>query len=360
MQQDFEFMARALELARRGWYTTHPNPRVGCVIVKDGHILSEGWHAKAGAAHAEVAALQNIASAQGATAYVTLEPCSHFGKTPPCCDALIAAGITRVVAAMTDPNPLVSGAGFKRLEAAGIQLTTGILQDQAEALNRGFIQRMRTGLPWVRTKLAMSLDGRTATASGESKWITLPEARTDVQRLRAESSAILTGIETVLADDPCLNPRVEFEHALPIRVILDSHLRLPPTAKMRSQPGKILVFTGSEDRQKTAKLEDAGFEIHPIVLMNSRLDLKAVLTHLGKLQINELLIEAGPTLNGAMLEHNLLNEGIIYMAPSLLGDGGRGLFSMPSLHNLTEKKRVHWQEIRAVGTDLRLSFNFPN
>lgn len=352
-------MARALELARRGWYTTDPNPRVGCVLVKNNRIIAEGWHAKAGGAHAEVAALQQLASAQGATAYVTLEPCSHYGKTPPCSDALIAAGITRVVAAMTDPNPLVSGMGLKKLEAAGIQVTVGLLQDQAERLNRGFIKRMRTGLPFVRCKLAMSLDGRTAMASGESQWITSPEARADVQRLRAESSAILTGINTVLADDPSMNARVDFEHAAPIRVILDSRLRLPVTAKMRSITGRILVLTGSEDAQKTARLEQAGFEVYRLPLVQNRLDLQAVLAFLGRQQINEVLVEAGPTLNGAFLADNLPDEGVVYMAPTLLGDSGRGLFSIPGLQRMQDKKNLQWREVRAVGADLRLTFKFP-
>lgn len=353
-------MARALELARQGWYTTSPNPRVGCVIVKEGKIIAEGWHARAGQAHAEVAALQTLESAQGATAYVTLEPCSHFGKTPPCSDALIAAGIRRVVAAMCDPNPLVAGRGLQKLRDAGIQVEVGLLQEQAKLLNRGFIKRMRTGLPLVRCKMAMSLDGRTSMASGESQWISSAASRADVQRLRAESSAILTGIETILTDDPSMNARVDFEHIPPIRVILDSSLRMPLTAKMRSTPGRILILTGSEDKTKITLLEQAGFEVHCLPLLDGRLNLSDTLIFLGQQQVNEILIEAGPTLNGAFLKENLLDEGIVYIAPTLMGDSARGLFHLPELQQMSEKKQLHWQQIRAVGPDLRLTFTIAH
>ena len=242
-RQDAFYMARAIQLAKRGRYTTDPNPRVGCVLVRDDIIIGEGWHVKAGLGHAEVEALKNVLDAQGATAYVTLEPCSHHGKTPPCCDALITAGIKRVVAAMQDPNPRVSGRGLENLRAAGIEVSCGVLQEDAIALNRGFIKRMTENRPFVRSKLAMSLDGRTAMASGESKWITSTEARTDVHRLRAESSAILTGINTVLSDDPALNARVDFDVMQPIRVVLDSGLSMPVTAQMAKLPGRSLVLT---------------------------------------------------------------------------------------------------------------------
>ena len=242
-RHDAFYMARAIQLAKRGRYTTDPNPRVGCVLVRDDVIIGEGWHVKAGLGHAEVEALKNVRDAQGATAYVTLEPCSHHGKTPPCCDALITAGIKRVVAAMQDPNPQVSGRGLENLKAAGIEVSCGVLQEDAIALNRGFIKRMTENRPFVRSKLAMSLDGRTAMASGESKWITSAEARADVHRLRAESSAILTGINTVLADDPALNARVDFDVVQPIRVVLDSGLSMPVTAQMAKLPGRSLVLT---------------------------------------------------------------------------------------------------------------------
>ncbi|MFI3136875.1 MAG: bifunctional diaminohydroxyphosphoribosylaminopyrimidine deaminase/5-amino-6-(5-phosphoribosylamino)uracil reductase RibD [Methylococcaceae bacterium] len=358
MQQDAIFMARAIQLARLGRYTTDPNPRVGCVLVKDAQIIAEGWHARAGQGHAEVVALQQIETAQGATAYVTLEPCSHFGKTPPCCDALIAAGVARVVVAMQDPNPLVAGAGLKKLQAAGITVDAGLMQCDAEQLNRGFIKRMRTGLPFVCTKLAMSLDGRTAMASGESKWITSSQAREDVQRLRAASSAILTGINTVLSDDPALNARVDFPVTQPVRVVLDSRLAMPVHAKMGALPGRSLILTGSIDQVKIKALQAVGFEVHTLPLKNARLDLTAVLVFLGQQQINDVLVEAGATLNGALLAEGLLDEGVVYMAPSIMGDAGRGLFSMPQLQRMLDKKNVQWQDVRRVGADLRLTITF--
>jgi diaminohydroxyphosphoribosylaminopyrimidine deaminase/5-amino-6-(5-phosphoribosylamino)uracil reductase len=242
VSQDTFYMARAIQLAKNGRYTTDPNPCVGCVLVKNDVVVGEGWHVKAGLGHAEVEALKNVRDANGATAYVTLEPCSHQGKTPPCCDALIKAGVSRVVVAMQDPNPLVSGRGLEKLKAAGCEVTCGVLQEDALALNRGFIKRMTENRPFVRSKLAMSLDGRTAMASGESKWITSAEARADVHRLRAESSAILTGINTVLADDPALNARVDRDVVQPVRVVLDSGLNMPVTARMAKLAGRSLIL----------------------------------------------------------------------------------------------------------------------
>ncbi|MGZ5076118.1 MAG: bifunctional diaminohydroxyphosphoribosylaminopyrimidine deaminase/5-amino-6-(5-phosphoribosylamino)uracil reductase RibD, partial [Methylobacter sp.] len=242
--RDAFYMAQAIALAKKGRYTTDPNPRVGCVLVRDDTVIGQGWHAKAGQGHAEVEALKNLADAKGATAYVTLEPCSHHGRTPPCSDALIKAGVSRVVAAMQDPNPKVSGRGLAKLEAAGIEVVCGVLQDDALSLNRGFIKRMTDNRPFVRSKLAMSLDGRTAMASGESKWITSDQARADVHRLRAESSAILTGINTVLADDPALTARIDEEVLQPVRVVLDTHLQMPVTAQMVKLPGRSLILTG--------------------------------------------------------------------------------------------------------------------
>jgi diaminohydroxyphosphoribosylaminopyrimidine deaminase/5-amino-6-(5-phosphoribosylamino)uracil reductase len=358
VQQDAVFMARAIQLARLGRYTTDPNPRVGCVLVKNAQVIAEGWHVKAGSAHAEVVALQQTASAQGATAYVTLEPCSHFGLTPPCCDALLAAGVTRVVVAMQDPNPLVAGAGLKKLRDAGIDVTVGLMQNEAEQLNRGFIKRMRTGRPFVRTKLAMSLDGRTAMASGESQWITSSEARQDVQRLRAESSAILTGINTVLSDNPSLNARVDFPVTQPLRVVLDSQLTMPVSAKLATLPGRSLILTGSQDSSKIIPLQQAGFEVYTLPLRHGRIDLTAVLTFLGQQQVNELLVEAGPTLNGALLTENLLDEAVVYMAPAIMGDGGRGLFNLPELQRMVDKRHVQWRDVRRVGADLRVTITF--
>ena len=355
-RQDAFYMARAIQLAKKGRYTTDPNPRVGCVIVRDDAVIGEGWHAKAGLAHAEVEALKNVPDARGATAYVTLEPCSHHGKTPPCCDALISAGISRVVAAMQDPNPLVAGKGLKKLKAAGIDVSCGVLQDDAARLNRGFINRMTKNRPFVRSKLAMSLDGRTAMASGESKWITSAEARADVHRLRAESSAILTGINTVLADDPALNARVDFEVVQPVKVVLDSELNMPPTAQMAKLPGRSLILTCSPDEQKREALQAAGFEVHQLVANNGRLDLHAVMAFLAQQQINELLVEAGSVLNGALLAEGLVDEWVIYMAPCILGDQGRGLFHLPGLLSMEDKKSLTFRDVRQIGPDLKLTF----
>ncbi|MFU8788265.1 MAG: bifunctional diaminohydroxyphosphoribosylaminopyrimidine deaminase/5-amino-6-(5-phosphoribosylamino)uracil reductase RibD [Methylobacter sp.] len=354
--RDTFYMARALYLARKGRYTTDPNPRVGCVLVKNDIIIGEGWHVKAGCAHAEVEALKNTPDARGATAYVTLEPCSHFGRTPPCCDALVNAGISRVVVAMQDPNPQVSGSGLARLQAAGIEVICGVLQDEASALNRGFIKRMTEQRPFVRSKLAMSLDGRTAMASGESKWITSAEARADVQRLRAESSAILTGINTVLADDPALNARVEFDVLQPIRVVLDTQLKMPLTAQMATLPGRSLILTCSEDEQKQQALQQAGFEVYQLGANNGRLNLQAVMAFLGQQQINELLVEAGSVLNGALLAEGLIDEYVIYMAPCILGDQGRGLFNLPGLQLMADKKQLKLCDVRQVGSDLKLTY----
>ncbi|MDP2904533.1 MAG: bifunctional diaminohydroxyphosphoribosylaminopyrimidine deaminase/5-amino-6-(5-phosphoribosylamino)uracil reductase RibD [Methylovulum sp.] len=354
MNADTFYMARALQLAKNGLYTTKPNPRVGCVLVRDNVIIGEGWHVKAGLPHAEIEALKTVPNAKGATAYVTLEPCSHHGKTPPCCDALINAGISRVVAAMQDPNPLVSGRGLERLKSVGIEVVVGVLEDDARALNRGFITRMTQNRPFVRSKLAMSLDGRTALASGESKWITSEEARADVHRLRAESPAILTGINTVLADDPALNARVGFDAVQPVRVVLDTHLQMPPTAQMAKLPGRSLILTCSNDVAKQQLLQQAGFEVYQLAEKNARLDLHDVMRFLATQQINEVLVEAGSVLNGALLAENLLDELIVYMAPCVLGDQGRGLFHLPDMLAMADKKMLKLLDVRQVGGDLRL------
>jgi diaminohydroxyphosphoribosylaminopyrimidine deaminase/5-amino-6-(5-phosphoribosylamino)uracil reductase len=353
--QDAYFMAKALQLAKLGRFSADPNPRVGCVLVKDGVIIGEGFHVKAGQAHAEIVALNNTVNTQGATAYVTLEPCSHQGKTPPCCDALINAGITRVVAAMQDPNPLVSGRGLEKLKAADIAVVCGVLQEEARILNRGFIKRMTEHRPFVRSKLAMSLDGRTAMASGESKWITSQAARTDVHQIRAESSAILTGINTVLADDPALTARIDEAVEQPIRVVLDSNLNMPLTAQMAKLAGRSLILTCSSNEAKRQALQTVGFEVYTLPAKNGQLDLQAVLSFLAEQQINELLVEAGSLLNGALLAEDLVDEWIIYMAPCVLGDQGRGLFTMPSLQSMADKKNFRFQEVRAVGPDLKLT-----
>jgi len=355
-QQDAFYMAQAIHLAKRGRYTTDPNPRVGCVLVRDGRVIGEGWHVKAGQGHAEVEALKNAPDAKGATAYVTLEPCSHHGKTPPCCDALINAGVSRVVVAMQDPNPQVSGSGLEKLKAAGIEVSCGLLQEDALALNRGFIKRMTENRPFVRSKLAMSLDGRTAMASGESKWITSAEARADVHRLRAESSAILTGVNTVLADDPALNARVDWEIVQPVRVVLDAQLRMPVAAQMVKLFGRSLILTCSQDEQKQQVLQQAGFEVYQLPGKDGRLDLHAVMDFLSRQQINELLVEAGSILNGALLAEGLVDEWVVYMAPCILGDQGRGLFNLPGLQQMADKKNLKLRDVRQVGQDLKLTY----
>ncbi len=357
--QDTVYMARAIQLAKRGRFTTDPNPRVGCVLVRDDVVIGEGWHVEAGLGHAEVEALKNVQDAQGATAYVTLEPCSHHGRTPPCCDALIKAGVSRVVAAMQDPNPQVSGRGLEKLKAAGIQVTCGVLAEDARALNRGFIKRMTENRPFVRSKLAMSLDGRTAFVSGESKWITSAEARADVHKLRAECSAILTGINTVLADDPALNARVDWDVVQPVRVVLDSGLNMPVTAQMASVPGRSLILTCSRDEYKRDALQDAGFEVYRLADKNARLDLHEVMNFLAGQQINELLVEAGPILNGALLAEGLVDEWVVYMAPCILGDEGRGLFIVPGLQSMADKKNLKLCDVRQIGPDLKLTLTPP-
>lgn len=354
--QDAAFMARALKLAQNGLYTTDPNPHVGCVLVKHGEIIAEGWTQRAGYAHAEVDALSRAGDARGATAYVTLEPCSHQGKTGPCTDALIAAGVSRVVAAMQDPNPLVSGRGLQQLAAAGIEVACGVLQSEAENLNRGFFKRMSQGLPWIRSKLAMSLDARTAMACGESQWITSPQSRQDVQRWRAASSAVLTGIETVLADDPSLSARVDFDVVQPVKVVLDSRLRIPLATRMLQDAAEVWIVTSSSDSVKRQRLLDAGYKVFQVDATAGRTDLHQVCKLLAERQINTVWVEAGATLNGALLNSGLVDEWLIYMAPSVLGDSGRGLFRTPELQRLQDKKKLYLAEARQVGPDLRLLY----
>lgn len=352
---DQRFVARALQLAERGLFTTDPNPRVGCVLVKNGEVIGEGWHQRAGEPHAEINALQVAGEqAKDATAYITLEPCCHHGRTPPCSVALIAAGVSRVVVAMQDPNPQVAGQGLAQLEKAGIETHSGVMQAQAEALNPGFINRMSQGRPYVRGKLAMSLDGRTAMASGESQWITGTEARQDVQRLRARSSAIVTGIGTVLADAPSLTARVDEEVVQPLRVVLDSQLQMPITAKVLTLPGQTLVLTVSNDEQKANALREAGAEVEVLTENNGRVDLNTVMDCLARRQINEVLVEAGATLCGAFLQAGLFDELVVYMAPMILGNEARGLLNLPGLDKLAQAVKLEIVDVRAVGNDWRL------
>lgn len=361
---DHRFMARALQLAARGLYTTDPNPRVGCVLVRDGDIVGEAWHQRAGEPHAEPLALRQAgASAQGATAYVTLEPCSHFGRTPPCADALIAAGVSRVVVAMQDPNPLVAGQGLERLQQAGIAVECGVLEAQATALNPGFIQRMRVGRPFVRLKLAMSLDGRTAMRSGESQWITGSAARADVQRLRARSSAIITGIDSVCLDDPQLTVRdpdllSEGTALQPLRVVLDSHLRLSPSARVLQVPGKVLLVTSDQvaPAQVAALASDNVDRLALPLDDQGRIPLAPVLQHLAQsCQSNEVLVETGATLAGSFMAQGLVDELVVYMAPTLLGSDARPLLQMP-LTQMAQQQRLQLTDVRHFGDDLRLTY----
>jgi diaminohydroxyphosphoribosylaminopyrimidine deaminase/5-amino-6-(5-phosphoribosylamino)uracil reductase len=357
-------MAEAIELAARGVYTTHPNPNVGCVIVSQGTVVGRGWHAYAGGPHAEVFALREAGErARGAEVYVTLEPCSHQGRTPPCADALIAAGVGRVVAAMQDPNPRVAGRGLERLKAAGIAVETGLLEAQARALNPGYIARLTRGRPWVRLKLAASLDGRTAMASGESQWITGDAARQDVQRLRARSSAIVTGVATVLADDPSMNVRLAAAQLCgvepvrqPVRVIMDSRLRTPPGARLLGLPGETLVLTGNGDRDAWQPLQAAGADVALLPCDDrGRLDPGAVLDLLAQRELNEVLLECGPTLAGAFMAAGLVDELVLYLAPHLMGDAARGLFALPGLEKMLDRIELDWIDVRQVGADLRVT-----
>lgn len=352
---DSHWMGRALQLAERGLYGASPNPRVGCVLVKDGVMVGEGWHERAGEPHAEVNALRMAGGkARGATAYVTLEPCSHHGRTPPCADALIAAGVSRVVAAVQDPNPQVAGSGLARLRAAGISVSSGLMEVAARELNIGFFARMTRGLPWVRSKIAASLDGRTALASGASKWITGEAARQDVQRLRARSCVVVTGIGTVLADDPQLNVRGIETPRQPLRVVVDTALRLPLQSRMLQQGG-LVIYTASHDAEKAAALEQAGAQVKTLPGSNGQVDLADVIRDLGSLGCNEALLETGAKLNGKMLQLGLIDELVLYLAPHLLGDMARGIAALGELASLKQRIELEWGDIRQVGCDLRIS-----
>jgi diaminohydroxyphosphoribosylaminopyrimidine deaminase/5-amino-6-(5-phosphoribosylamino)uracil reductase len=355
MSPDREPMARALALAARGLHTAHPNPRVGCVLVKDGAVVGEGWHARTGEAHAEVHALAAAGErARGATAYVSLEPCAHHGRTPPCVDALIAAGVRRVVVACGDPFEHVDGQGLARLRAAGIEVVEGVLEDEARELNRGFFSRIQRGRPWVRLKLAMSLDGRTGLPDGRSQWITGEAARADVQRWRARSSAILTGIGTVLGDDPHLSVRLPegepFQPAL--RVVLDTALRTPPTARVLDDVAPTLLI-GDEAIVRDRRL--GGFAgIAGVPRRGRSLDLAAVLALLADRQVNELQVEAGPRLAGAFVAQGLADEILLYVNPSLLGDASLPLLALAAPAELTARSRWRFHDVAPVGEDLRL------
>ncbi|HEX5629731.1 MAG TPA: bifunctional diaminohydroxyphosphoribosylaminopyrimidine deaminase/5-amino-6-(5-phosphoribosylamino)uracil reductase RibD [Usitatibacteraceae bacterium] len=358
--EDHALMARALALAARGRDTATPNPNVGCVIARGGRILGEGWHARAGEAHAEAMALAACREgAGGATVYVTLEPCSHQGRTPPCADALAAARVGRVVAALEDPNPLVKGKGFARLRAAGIAVETGLLAAEAREAHLGFLARMSRGRPWMRLKCAASLDGRIALANGESRWITGEAARRDVHLIRARSCAMLTGIGTVLRDDPELTVRHVPCSRQPRRVVIDSRLELPPHARiLAGEPP--LVLTVSEDGARRRALEALGAEVVTVPAEGRKTDLAAVARLLAERGFNEVTVETGAKLNGSLLRAGLVDEIVLYLAPLLMGDAAQGLFALPEFAALGEAPRARVVDVRAVGADLRLTARLEN
>jgi diaminohydroxyphosphoribosylaminopyrimidine deaminase/5-amino-6-(5-phosphoribosylamino)uracil reductase len=350
-------MARALRLAARGQYTAHPNPMVGCVVVVDGKVVGEGWHEKAGAEHAEINALRAAGDkAAGATVYVTLEPCAHQGKTPPCAEALVEAGVARVVGATEDPFDKVAGRGFERLREAGIDVQVGLMQAAAEALNTGFISRVTRGRPYVRLKVAASLDGATAMASGESQWITGSASRHDVQKLRARSGAIMTGIGTVLADDPSLNVRdksIDTQGKQPLRVVLDSRLRMPLAATMLTLPGETLVCCTSAEN--AGALEEAGAEVREFGAHGDAVSVFEVLAALAERGVNDVLVEAGPKLAGYLVEKELVDELVIYQAPHIMGSNTRGMFATPAWTALADRRSLDIVDVRKVGDDTRIT-----
>jgi diaminohydroxyphosphoribosylaminopyrimidine deaminase / 5-amino-6-(5-phosphoribosylamino)uracil reductase len=355
---DHRYMARALELAGRGLYTATPNPRVGCVIVHDGAVAGEGWHERAGAAHAEVNALAAAGSrARGATAYVTLEPCVHQGRTGPCTEALIKAGVVRVVAAMQDPNPLVSGKGSEQLQRSGIRVETGLFGDEARELNVGFVSRMTRGLPWVRLKVAASLDGKTALANGRSQWITGEAARRDGHHWRARACAVLTGAGTVRDDDPRLTVRDVPTTRQPLRVVVDSKLETPPAAKIL-EGGGVLVAAAREDKAKIAALRAKGAEV--IVMPNNegKVELGDLFRELGRREMNEVHVEAGLRLNGSLLREGFVDELLVYLAPSIIGDKAQGMFELPELADLAGRRQLVIRDLCAVGSDIRVRARF--
>lgn len=363
---DTTYMAEAVRLAQRGLYTTDPNPRVGCVLVKGSDVVGRGWHIKAGEGHAEVNALADAGDlAKGATAYVTLEPCSHFGKTPPCAEALVDAGISRVVAAMEDPNPEVAGKGFRLLREAGVDVSVGVLEAEARKLNLGFIKRMQDDLPYVRIKMAVSVDGRTAMASGESQWITGAAARSDVQRLRARSSAIVSGIGTIIDDDAALTVRPKelglknaetIAQRQPLRVIMDSHARLSPQAKLLEQDGDILWVVSESVQLEADIAEQPNLDV--LALSDADVsghNLMPVLRELARRGCNEVLVEAGATLVGEFIQQELWDELVVYMAPKLMGSEARPLASLP-LDKMSESVELDLIDLRMVGQDIRFTY----
>jgi diaminohydroxyphosphoribosylaminopyrimidine deaminase/5-amino-6-(5-phosphoribosylamino)uracil reductase len=377
---DHQCMATALKLAARGLFSPHPNPRVGCVITKGQNILGRGWHEFAGGPHAEIAALRDAREdVKGSTAYITLEPCSHHGRTPPCTEALLSAGISRVVVASADPDPQVNGQGVKKLRNAGLTVDTGLMADQAEALNPGFFMRIRKGRPWVRVKSAISLDGRTALLNGESKWISSEASRRDVQKWRARSAAVLTGIGTVLADNPAMNVRLDRKNGKnwqpgqneqnwqpgrhgqdgqapsrqPLRIIADSRWRIPPGSRILADPATAII-AGTRDVAVPPELAATGAQCISLPARAGRTDLVALFSRLAEMELNEIQVEAGAHLCGALLKDRLVDELLIYQAPQLLGEGGPGPFNFGPLESMDERTHLKLLETRRLGNDLRL------
>ena len=342
-------MQRAIDLAHNSLYLSEPNPRVGCVIARDGAVIAEGWTQRAGQAHAEIHALNSIkGQAKGTDVYVTLEPCSHHGRTGPCVDALIEAGVARVFAAMQDPNPKVKGEGFRKLKAAGIEVVQGLCEDRVKKLNPGFIRRMQTGRPLVRAKIAASLDGRTANGKGESKWITGEAARQDVQHWRGRSGAIVTGIGTVLADDPSMNVRLDTDVVQPLRVITDSSLRTPENAKILNQPGMALLVASAQ------AAAEPRHDVEVWQCGDKHVSLSQLVDELGRRSCNEVLIEAGATLTGAFLKAGLVDELVIYFAPLVIGETGRAMFDLQQVMPLADSPRFEFSEVKQIASDIRV------
>ncbi len=355
---DHAYMSQALQLAEKGLYSTSPNPRVGCVIVRDGKIAGSGWHVQTGQPHAEINAL-NIAggAAQGATVYLTLEPCSHYGRTHPCAEALIRAKVAKVIIAMQDPNPLVAGRGASLLKQSGINVLVGLMGEWAKDLNVGFVSRMTNNRPWVRMKIAASLDGKTALNNGVSQWITGEAARHDGHRFRARSCAVLTGIGTVLEDDPQLSVRFIETSRQPLRIIIDSQLKIPTTAKVLRGEGE-LIFTTTDNKERISALKEAG--ARPIILPSEKgkIDLAGLMQILADFEINELLVEAGNRLSSAFIREGLVDELIIYLAPHLIGNRAMGMLQLPELTDLSEKYNLKIKDLRMVGEDIRIMSRF--
>ena len=353
-EEDYQFMSRAIQLAKNGKFTCRPNPLVGCVITKDGKLVAEGWHAATGKPHAEINALNVCDNSSNSTMYITLEPCSYHGRTPPCTQALINAKVKQVIVSMCDPNPKVSGSGIKEIEKSGIKVKKGLLEQESAKLNIGFIKRMTEGLPYIRCKMAQSLDGATALKNGDSRWITSPEARRDVHHLRASSSAILTSVETIVRDDPVLNPRgLGFFFEEPIRIIVDRNLRISENSKIFDHKSKIVIYTQIENYSHK-EFENHNVEV--VYIAKSDSWLNDICKHMAKIyEINEALIESGPTFSGAMIDADLVDELIIYTAPKLFGNESLPLFKLKKIDKIKDAMECEYTDIRKIGNDLRLT-----